>query len=48
MDWLYYLVKNGVRASLPIQTCNHELMVVFYDEDKWYIATAFHEATGRF
>lgn len=48
MDWLYYLVKNGVCASLPIHTCNHELMAVFCDEDKWYIATAFHEAAGRF
>ncbi|MGV2686427.1 hypothetical protein GNF82_19240, partial [Clostridium perfringens] len=41
-------MKNGVRASLPIQTCNNELTAIFCDEDKWYIATAFHEAAGRF
>lgn len=48
VDWVYYLVKNGVRASLPIQTCNNELTAIFCDDDKWYIATAFHEAAGRF
>ncbi|WP_145322247.1 phosphotransferase enzyme family protein [Paenibacillus xylanexedens] len=48
VDWIYYLVKNGVRASLPIKTRDNQLTAIYYDEDNLYIATAFHAATGRF
>lgn len=48
VDWVYYLVKNGLRASLPIQTRDNQLTAVYHDGDKCYIATAFYAAPGRF
>ncbi|BCG57721.1 protein kinase [Paenibacillus sp. URB8-2] len=48
VDWVYYLVENGLRASLPIKTRENQLTAVYHDEDKCYIATAFYAAPGRF
>lgn len=48
VEWVYYLVQNGLRASLPIRTLDHELTAVYKEDDKWIIATAFQMAEGRF
>lgn len=46
VDWMYYLAKHGVRASLPIKTIDDQLTAVYSEKNKWFIATAFHMAPG--
>lgn len=48
VDWVNYLVQNGVRASLPIRTIDNQLTALYEEDDKCFIATAFHMAPGRF
>jgi len=48
LDWVNYLVQNGVHASLPIRTIDNQLAAVYEDDEKYFIATAFHMAPGRF
>ena len=48
VDWVYYLVQNGVSASLPIKTIDNKLTAVYELDDKCFIATAFQMAPGRF
>ncbi|WP_213582171.1 phosphotransferase enzyme family protein [Paenibacillus sp. J2TS4] len=48
VDWVHFLAENGVRASLPIQTTDHQWTAVYKEKDTSYIATAFHMASGRF
>lgn len=48
VDWVNYLVQNGVRASLPIRTIDNQLTAVYEEDEKCFIATAFHMAPGRF
>lgn len=48
VDWVYYLVENGLRASLPIKTRENQLTAVYHDEDKCYIATAFTRLQAAF
>ncbi|MGZ9585411.1 phosphotransferase enzyme family protein [Paenibacillus marinisediminis] len=48
VDWVYYLVQNGVRASLPIKTIDNQLTAVYEENEKCVIATAFTRAPGRF
>lgn len=48
LDWIQYLVKNGVRAALPIQTSKNQFTAVCQEDNTWYIATAFEAAAGRF
>ncbi len=47
MDWIYYLAQNGVHASLPILTNDHQLIAVYEEQEKYFITTAFHAAPGR-
>lgn len=48
VDWVSYLVQNGIRASLPIRTINNQLSAVYEENEKTYVATAFDMAPGRF
>ncbi|MBP3967325.1 phosphotransferase enzyme family protein [Paenibacillus lignilyticus] len=48
VDWISYLVNNGVHASLPIKTLDNELTAVYEENGKGFIATAFQCAPGQF
>ncbi|WP_211746151.1 phosphotransferase [Paenibacillus sp. Marseille-Q4541] len=48
VHWVRYLAENGVRTSLPITTTDGQLTAVYQENEKWYIATAFHMAPGKF
>ncbi|MBP3966529.1 S1 family peptidase [Paenibacillus lignilyticus] len=39
VDWISYLVNNGVHASLPIKTLDNELTAVYEENGKCFIAT---------
>lgn len=48
MDWLYYLAKNKIGVSLPLQTTNGELVISTEDDDESFVISAFEMASGTF
>ncbi|GAA3400620.1 hypothetical protein ACFFNY_16025 [Paenibacillus hodogayensis] len=46
MEWVNYLVQNGVPASLPIRTIDNQFTAVYEEDEMCFIATAFHRAPG--
>ncbi|GGH60563.1 hypothetical protein GCM10008014_35230 [Paenibacillus silvae] len=48
VQWIRYLVSNGVRASLPILSKEGKLTTVCRDQEKCYVATVFEGATGHY
>ena len=48
MDWLYYFANNKINVSLPIATCNGELVISTDDENNPYIISAYEALSGQF
>lgn len=48
VHWVRYMAENGVRVSLPIQTVEGKLTAVCNDHEKYFIATVFEKAPGKF
>lgn len=48
VQWVRYLVENGVRTSLPIQTIEGNMTKVCIDREECFIAVVFEGVPGKF
>lgn len=47
LDWILYLVNNGVLASKPIYSIHGRLTERIYVDDSYFIVTSFEKAIGK-
>lgn len=47
MEWVHYLAQHGVSVSLPVLSQDQQMLEIYQENEKCYIATAFQMAPGR-